>query len=481
MPGNLIKINPRDNVAVTFTTLVRGDVVNIKGDVITILTEVPEGHKVAVQDIKKGEKIIKYGQAAGIATEDIEKGEALHIFNMKEETRHSDPYTYDGKTAEEAAAALEEDRANYDRKSIPAISCYERKNGDVGIRNQLWLISIHPEAESKTIEMKLWADGEVAVKDGIKIWKRIEAGDEELSELVLSSLILNPNAGGIVVIGESDEHLESFRSLVKGEPGCTIAWCRADEEEKIKDAIRTLSDEMKADRRRPVPMSRLRVGLKCSSSDAFSGITANPLMGAVSDEIIAIGGASVITETPELFGAERLLLDRSESKEVFEEFVDLLERYKHHVRSAGKDPYEKLTMENRRGGITTITERSLGGLTKTGTRPVTSILELGEKSGKSGINVIAGPGTDEIAIQIEASAGCQLILYSTGDGNVPYAPIPVIAIATSAAVLERNGKTIDFNAGRMLTEDADTVTESLMTKIIMTANGEKMTINEDEA
>ena len=476
MPGNLIKINPRDNVAVTLTSLVKGDVVNIKGDVITILTEVPAGHKVALTDIKKGEKIVKYGQAVGRAAEDIAIGSALHIFNMKEESLMDAPYRFNRKTSEEAAERLLMSKAYYSSTSIPRISAFKRTNGEIGLRNQLWIVSLSPEAEGKALEAKLWAESTVSIPDGVKLWKRLENGNDDTAEMVLSNLVKNPNAGAVIVIAESDEHLESFMDMVGDWKG--IAYFTVDEEEKIRTAIRMAEGKIRGEKRTSVPMSEIRIGLKCSSSDSLSGITANPLAGMITDEIIAMGGTAVLSETSEVFGAERLILDRSENEEVFEKAADLFTSYKLHVRSAGREPYEKLSIENRRGGITTITERSLGGIQKSGSSPVSGVLRFYERLETPGLNLLPGPGTDEVSVQLQTAAGCQLIIYTTGDGQVPEIPMTMVVISTRKGIMDTHPETVDFNAGRLLREEATVVTESLMADIIQIASGEKMTKRE---
>ena len=440
----LIKIHPSDNVAV----------------------EVESGHKEALCDIAVGENIIKYGFPIGHATMPIKKGERVHTNNLKTNLNEKLTYTYHPKSF-----PLEPVKAR-------TIEAYVRENGEVGIRNEVWIINT-VGCVNKIAEKLSHLTGAFCFPHP---YGCSQLGDDhKVTQQILKGLIMHPNAGGVLVLGLGCENnnIHVFREMLGKVDERRVKFLNTQDcEDEIAEGVKCI-EELKAYaatfKRESVPISTLKVGLKCGGSDGFSGITANPLIGAFSDYLIAAGGSTVLTEVPEMFGAETLLMERCKDEKTFEKTVELINNFKDYFTAHHQVIYENPSPGNKAGGISTLEEKSLGCTQKGGRASVVDVLNYGERVSKNGLNLLNGPGNDMVAVTNLVVAGCQMILFSTGRGTPLGAPVPTVKIATNSKLADNKKGWIDFNAGLML-EGVD-LKESLVDYLIAVANG-KETCNE---
>ena len=420
------------------------------------------GHKYAVRDIAKGEKIIKYGFPIGISTEDISMGEHVHSHNMKTALAGTREYTYtpDFKF-------LEEDKPQM-------IKAYIRQNGDIGIRNDIWIIPT-VGCINKAAEKIAGLTGAFAFTHPYGCSQL--GSDHERTQKILCGLIKHSNAGGVLVLGLGCENnnITELKKVLGEYDEERIRFLNAqDYEDEIAEGVKII-DELKKiaarDERTEVPISRLKIGLKCGGSDGLSGITANPLCGRITDRLVSMGGTAVLTEVPEMFGAEQILMNRCVNEDVFNRTVKLINDYKEYFISNGQPVSENPSPGNKEGGITTLEEKSLGCVQKGGTAPVTAVLDYGDTAREKGLNLLNGPGNDMVAVTNLTAAGCHLILFTTGRGTPLGAPVPAIKIATNSALREKKRHWIDFDAQKGNEEE-------LFNLILEIANG-KETKNEE--
>ena len=489
MAQKLIRITDRDNVAVALESLPQGSVVEVDGITLTVGSNVPAGHKVALSPIGEGEPVVKYGYPIGKAKNDIKKGEWVHTFNVKTALSEEAEYTYSEEEAKECLMEMKEKKAVYASSGIPTIRAYERKNGDIGIRNALWIVPTVGCVNQISKTLEAWGNANLGLEDGVHAWVHpfgcSQLGDDhENTRLILSDLVRHPNAGGVLVIGLGCENntMESFKALLGEVDSERVKFLVTqdveDELESGKKLLLEISQAMKADKRTAVPMSRLVVGMKCGGSDGFSGITGNPLVGRFTNELVAMGGTAILTEVPEMFGAEQVLMNRAESREVFDSVVDMINGFKHYFTSHGQVVYENPSPGNKMGGITTLEDKSLGCVQKGGRAPVSGVLKYGERVEKKGMNLLTGPGNDIVSTTVQSAAGAHMILFTTGRGTPLGSPVPTVKIATNTELSEKKANWIDFNAGRLLSEDADKVLDDFMVLIQRIASGEVKTRNE---
>ena len=488
MAGKLIRINPRDNVAVALEPLFKGDVVTVDGDTFTLFSDIPGGHKVALSDIKKEEKVIKYGYPIGAAKEDIVKGQHVHAFNIHTLLSEDAEYSYDEDAAAEAMKEAEEDRARWSGH-VPMIKAYRRPDGKIGIRNSLWIVPTVGCVNRIAGKLEAWGNEALGLEDGVHAWIHPYGcsqmgGDHENTRKILAGLVHHPNAGGVLVLGLGCENntMDSFKELLGPVDSSRVKFLVAQEsEDEIADAKKLMSDiaeAMKADRRESVPMSELVVGFKCGGSDGLSGITANPLVGHFCNALTAMGGTGILTEVPEMFGAEQMLMNRAVSREIFEKTVKMVQDFKHYFTSHNQVVYENPSPGNKAGGISTLEDKSLGCVQKGGRAPVTSVLGYGERVTTPGLTLLSGPGNDIVSTTDMTAAGAHMILFTTGRGTPLGAPVPTVKIATNHNLALHKKDWIDFDASPMLTEDPGKVTEDLIKFIISVADGEEHTKNE---
>ena len=489
MAQKLIRITDRDNVAVALESLPQGSVVEVEKSAFTIGSNIPAGHKVALKDIAEGESVIKYGYPIGKAKSAIKKGEWVHTFNVKTALSEEAEYTYDEDEAKESVIEMNAKKAMYASSGVPTIKAYERKNGDIGIRNSIWIIPTVGCVNQIAKLLETWGNENLGVEDGVHAFVHpfgcSQLGDDhENTRKILSDLVHHPNAGGVLVVGLGCENntMDSFKALVGEVDSDRIKFMVSQEEEDEVESGKKLLEEIaevvKKDKRTVVPMSKLVVGMKCGGSDGFSGITGNPLVGRFTNELVAMGGTAILTEVPEMFGAEQVLMNRAESKEVFEEVVDMINGFKHYFTSHGQVVYENPSPGNKMGGITTLEDKSLGCVQKGGRAPVSGVLKYGERVKKSGMNLLTGPGNDIVSTTVQSAAGAHIILFTTGRGTPLGSPVPTVKIATNSNLAQKKSNWIDFNAGRLLSEDSDTVLNDFITLIQRIASGEVKTRNE---
>ena len=490
MAQKLIRITDRDNVAVALESLPQGSVVEVEKSAFTIAANIPAGHKVALEDIAEGESVIKYGYPIGRAKTAIKKGEWVHTFNVKTALSEEAEYTYDEDVAKESVLEMNAKKAMYASSGVPTIKAYERKNGDIGIRNAIWIIPTVGCVNQISKLLEAWGNENLGIEDGVHAYVHpfgcSQLGDDhENTRKILSDLVHHPNAGGVLVIGLGCENntMDSFKALV-GEVDeervkFMVSQEEEDEVESGKKLLSEIAEVVKKDKRTVVPMSKLVVGMKCGGSDGFSGITGNPLVGRFTNELVAMGETAILTEVPEMFGAEQVLMNRAESREVFDEVVDMINGFKHYFTSHGQVVYENPSPGNKMGGITTLEDKSLGCVQKGGRAPVSGVLKYGDRVKKSGMNLLTGPGNDIVSTTVQSAAGAHMILFTTGRGTPLGAPVPTVKIATNTALSEKKANWIDFNAGRLLQEDSDKVLNDFITLLQRIASGEVKTKNEE--
>ncbi|MBQ8210226.1 MAG: altronate dehydratase [Clostridia bacterium] len=419
------------------------------------------GHKYALKDILKGEDVIKYGFPIGVAVTDIRAGEHIHSHNLKTALTGAKEYTY--------APEIKD----LPREKPIMINAYERKNGSIGIRNDIWIIPT-VGCVNKTAERLAFLTGAFAFTHPYGCSQL--GGDYERTQKILCGLIKHPNAGGVLVLGLGCENnnIPELKKVLGDYDEERIRFLAVQEcEDEFAEGtaiINELKELAEKDVRTEVSVNRLVIGMKCGGSDGLSGITANPLCGKITDRICAMGGSAVLTEVPEMFGAEQILMNRCVNKNVFEDTVKLINDYKEYFISYGQPVSENPSPGNKEGGITTLEEKSLGCVQKGGTAPVTAVLTYGDTVKENGLNLLDGPGNDIVAVTNLTAAGCHLILFTTGRGTPLGAPVPTVKISTNTALKNRKNHWIDF--------DAQTGTENgLFELVVQTANG-KLTKNE---
>ncbi len=420
-----------------------------------------DGHKYALRDIKCGENIIKYGNPIGHAICDIKKGEHVHTHNVKTNLSGNLEYSYDPKF--------------YDTPACPTdrtFMGYVRENGDVGIRNEIWIVN--------TVGCVNKIAQKIAERTGARYFPHpfgcSQLGDDQtITQKILRGMVNHPNAAGVLVLGLGCENnnIDVFRKVLGEYNPNRVKFLNTQDADDDVEAGVAIINELKEYaakfERTPVPVSKLRIGLKCGGSDGYSGITANPLVGRLSDKVISHGGSCVLTEVPEMFGAEHLLMQRCESREVFDKTVKLINDFKDYYTRHNQVIYENPSPGNKKGGITTLEEKSLGCVQKGGLSKVVDVLDYGDVLTKNGLSLLNGPGNDIVAITNLMAAGVHIILFTTGRGTPVGAPVPTVKIATNHSLAERKANWIDFDASPTLS--GDPLTDDLFEYVISVAEG----------
>ena len=456
--SDLIILNERDNVGVLKAP---------QGDV-------PAGHKIALADIKKGEAVIKYGYPIGVATQDIKKGDFVHTHNLSS-----------ALTAEALSYVYEKSLLPLPQKpQRDSVLAYKRQVG-AGARNELYIVPtvgcIAASAENVARRFKELHKDDLKVDDVVVLTHRVgcsELGDDlTRTKTMLINLSENPNVGGVLFLGLGCEEnrMDGIREVVKD--GERVRFLVAQEVEDDEAEALRLLEELYAvaseDKRTLVPLSEVTVGVKCGGSDGFSGITANYLIGRVADLLEACGATVVLAETPEVFGAEQTLMQRAKDKKVFEDIADLVNKWKQFYGSHGVNVYENPSPGNKAGGITTLEEKSLGCVQKSGRGEVKAVLSELTRVSERGLNVIESPGNDIIACTTLAATGCSAIMFSTGRGTPLGSVVPTIKIASNSPLAKKKAGWIDFDAGRMLVSDVDKIVMELYNLLLDVFEGKK--------
>ena len=478
----LIRISPADNAAVAPAFIPSGTVCSLDGEEITVRSDIPFGHKVAITDIAEGQNVIKYGYPIGHASVPVSKGSHIHSHNLK--TNLKGILGYDYHPDENALRSFE-----CSREAV--FEGYVRSDGSVGIRNEIWIIpTVGCIAKTAGILAEQANKAFGGMTDGVYAYSHPMgcsqlAEDQDRTMRLLAGLIRNPNAGGVLVLslGCENNNLEVFRPYLGDYDPERVRFLVTqdadDEYEAGMALLKELSEYAAAQERQTVSASRLKIGLKCGASDAFSGITANPLVGRVSDLVVRCGGSTVLTEVPEMFGAEQILMDRAVSEEIFGDVVRLINDFKAYYIRYGQEIYENPSPGNKKGGITTLEEKSLGCTQKGGTAPVVGVLDYGEPLTKNGLNLLIGPGNDEISSTSLAASGVQMILFTTGRGNPFGAVVPTVKISSNSGLASRKPHWIDYDAGRMLENGSlEEMGEDFFAYLLGVASGKIRTNNE---
>ncbi|MHC1759117.1 MAG: UxaA family hydrolase [Negativicutes bacterium] len=480
---DVIRINERDQVVVAPIGLQKGQVVTVAGQEISVLDDIPPCHKMAVENIKASAQVLKYGCPFGVATQDIQPGQWVHTHNVRTELEGILSYQYEPKL-EGAKNGMEEQEY---------FQGYLRKDGQAGIRNYIFIIPTVQCANASAQKIEAQANALFPASDhfdGFVVLPHAygccQTGDDLLNlQYTLAGLAHNPNAGGVLflslgcevnapsvfrpILGEVDN--DAVKILIMQEVGNEI-------EEGLK-LCREIYEYVNGFRRTPIPFSKLVIGVNCGGSDGLSGITANPLVGEMSGMIIRKGGSIIMTEVPEMFGAEQFLMNRAQDENVYGAIVAMINDYKAYFESHGESAIGNLTQGNQAGGLTTLEEKSLGCIQKGGTAVVTDVLRTGDRFRKPGLVLLSSAGNDFIGITSQIVAGCNLIVFTTGRGTPGGFAAPTFRISSNTAIYQQKKHWIDFNAGVLLEgSDLNETAISLYDMVMKTVNGEYQARNE---
>ncbi len=449
------KINEKDNVAVLLETV----------------GEIPAGHKIALCDISKDQPVIKYGFPIGKAKNDIKKGEHIHCHNLYSDMKKINGYEYTPNF---------KDLESREPKKFMG---YRRENGGVGIRNEVWII---PTAGCVNAIAKAIEDNSQNFKtdniDGIFSYSHPYGcsqlgGDQLNTQKMLCGLINHPNCAGVLVLslGCENNNLDEMKKVLGSYNSKRVKFLVCQEaEDEIKEGtklIKELCYYANSFTRTECNASELVIGLKCGGSDGFSGITANPLVGKISDKLISMGGSAILTEVPEMFGAETILFDRCRTEEIFNDAVKLINDFKDYFASYGEPIDENPSPGNKAGGISTLADKALGCTQKAGNAPVEDVLQYGDVIKKKGLSLLQSPGNDLVAACALASSGAHIVLFTTGRGTPFGCPVPTLKISSNTNLFNTKNKWIDFNAGQLL-EGNDCI-EEFFDLILDVASGKK--------
>lgn len=482
--ATFLKINPADSVFVCLQPKKKGDVVEVNGQIVIINQDTPAGHKVLIRDVSEGENIIKYGYPIGHARQDLKAGDWVNEDNLKTNLKGTLEYTY--KPVNKKLNIPIENRT---------FKGYERKNGDVGVRNEIWIVPTVGCVNGIGERLARQLREETGCKDidAIYCWHHNYgcsqlSGDHENTRKVLRDIVLHPNAGAVLVLGlgcennQPDAFMETLGNYDRDRIRLLVTQ-KVDGDEVVAgmEILRELYNKVREDRRTEVSVRRLRVGLKCGGSDGFSGITANPLVGEFSDWLVAQGGTSVLTEVPEMFGAETILMNRCETPELFQQTVSMINNFKEYFLSHGEPVGENPSPGNKAGGISTLEDKALGCTQKCGRAPVSGVMEYGDRLQHNGLNLLSAPGNDLVAATALASCGCHLVLFTTGRGTPFGTFVPTMKISTNPTLAARKPGWVDFNAGQLI--EGRTMKElvpEFIDKVLAVASGEKARNEEND-
>ena len=476
-----VRVHPTDDVAVAVDALEPGDVIGAGDEPVTVREAVPAGHKVALRALRAGDVVHKYGWAIGKTTADVEAGAWIHSHNLKTLLEGTLEYAYEPIARPAEPASPERTWEGY-----------RRADGRVGTRNEIWVIN--------TVGCVNWAAEKIAknanekyagVIDGVYAFAHpygcSQLGDDlGHTRQVLAGLMRHPNAGGVLVLGLGCENnqLDALLSEAGDVDRSRIRFFNTqdvfDEVQSGVTAIDELVERMKGDRRETVPVSALVIGNKCGGSDGFSGITANPLLGRVADKLTAAGGTVLLTEVPEMFGAERVLMNRAVNEQVYGEVVGMVNSFKDYFLSHGQPVYENPSPGNKAGGLTTLEEKSLGAVQKGGSSTVTSVLRYGQPVRTPGLALLEAPGNDGVSSTAMTASGATVLLFTTGRGTPLGFPVPTVKVSSNSVIAQKKPHWIDFDAGRLLDEPAlmDQTADELLSAVLDIASGKRITNNE---
>lgn len=471
----ILRINEGDNVAVAIETIPEGTQVSVGNDNITAVTEIPAGHKMALRDLEEGEAVIKYGYPIGHTQKAVKKGEWIHTHNLK--TGLGDLLTYTYEPTEPKKMPSEE--AYFDG--------FDRGDGTVGVRNEIWIIPtvgcVNNVAGAIAKQANAYVKG--SVEEVISFphpYGCSQMGDDqEHTRTILADLIHHPNAGGVLVLGLGCENsnIDVLKEYIGEYDADRVKFLVCQEtSDEIADGVeivKELIENASKLQRTKISASKLIVGLKCGGSDGFSGITANPLVGRFSDLLIGAGGTTILTEVPEMFGAETILMNRCANEELFDKTVTLINDFKNYFKSNNQTIYENPSPGNKKGGISTLEDKSLGCTQKSGSAAVTGVLHYGERVQTAGLNLLSAPGNDLVAATALAASGAHIVLFTTGRGTPFASPVPTMKIASNSGLADRKANWIDFNAGTLVEGGKmEETAKELFSLVLETASGRKV-------
>ena len=472
----LVRVHPADDVAVAVRAVAAGEELTVEGARVTAREAIPAGHKLALRDFAPGEPVTKYGFPIGEATAPIAAGSHVHSHNLRTRLEGTTGFTWRGARAATGATAV----------TMPTFDGFRRASGRVATRNEVWILNtvgcVNHAAERIA---RLASERFAGAVDGIHTFTHpygcSQLGDDlGNTQKILAGLLRHPNAGGVLLLGlgcennqmdsllaragEVDrERLRQFNSQDVG-----------DEIEAGVEAVAELVARMQHDRREPAPASALVLGHKCGGSDGFSGISANALVGRIADRLTSLGGGVLLTEVPEMFGAEQVLMDRATGEEVFRAAAAMVDDFKAYFVRHGQPIYENPSPGNKAGGLTTLEEKSLGAVQKGGRAPVSDVLRYGEPVRRlGGVSLLEAPGNDGVSSTAMVASGATMLLFTTGRGTPLGFPVPTLKISSNTAIAEKKPHWIDFNAGALLdgTSTMDQLEDELFALILETASG----------
>ena len=470
-----LKIHSNDNVAVALAPLSKGLVVELGSQTVTLSEDIPQGHKFALTDIKTDEPVIKYGSQIGLAKEDITTGSWIHTHNIR--TGLGDLLTYTYNPVHPEVKKTEE----------RFFDGYKRSNGKVGVRNEIWIVPtvgcVNNVATAIERQAQVYKKGTVEeiVAFPHPYGCSQMGDDQEHTRQILANLINHPNAGGVLVLGLGCENsnIDVLKNYI-GEynPDRVKFLVCQESDDEIADGVeivKELAEYASRFKREPISVSKLVIGMKCGGSDGFSGITANPTVGRFSDILISKKGTTILTEVPEMFGAETILMNRCANEELFNKTVDLINGFKNYFKSHNQTIYENPSPGNKKGGISTLEDKSLGCTQKSGSAIVKGVLAYGETVSTPGLNLLSAPGNDLVAATALAASGAHIVLFTTGRGTPFACPVPTMKISSNSRLAGKKDNWIDFNAGVVAEgEDLDTVGKRLFDEVVAVASGKEV-------
>ncbi|MBW8732864.1 MAG: altronate dehydratase [Asticcacaulis sp.] len=474
----ILRVAPGDHVATAMRDLPAGQAVTVDGIAITLKNDIPKGHKLAVLPVSAGEPVLKFGFPIGKATQGIAAGEHVHVHNMATGLSGVEDYVYQPVPHAPHAPAPDQ-----------TFMGYRRADGRVGIRNEIWILcTVGCVARTSERLAKMASERFKGRVDGVYALTHplgcSQLGDDlNHTRSLLASLAMHPNAGGVLIVGLGCEN-NQLSALLKevSRPEDRLKYFAAqmveDETETGLEALEELVAVVEKDRREECHVSDLAIGVKCGGSDGFSGLTANPLVGRIADRVAFAGGQSIMTEIPEIFGAERILMARARDEHVFKGVVDVVNDFKNYFLEHKQPVFENPSPGNKAGGITTLEEKSLGAVQKGGTAPLNEVLRYGERAHEKGLSLLEAPGNDAVSSTALTAAGAVIVLFTTGRGTPLGFPAPTLKISSNSALAAKKPHWIDFNAGQVVEgRSLDETADDLMKLILDTASG-KPTCNE---
>jgi altronate hydrolase len=476
---DFIKIHSNDMVAVALKPLASGTQLDVDGQQVTLREDIPQGHKFALTDVAAGEAVIKYGCSIGVAKEAIPAGSWVHIHNVKTGLGDLLTYTYDRQDTSLA------------QREQAYFQGYRRPDGKVGVRNEIWIIPtvgcVNNVAEEVEKRAQKFVGG--TVEEIVSFTHPYGCSqmdnDQENTRRVLADFVNHPNAGGVLVLGLGCENsnIGELKKYIGEYDENRVKFLVAQEcEDEIEEALKLIEElagYVSKFHREPIPASELIIGMKCGGSDGLSGITANPTVGRFSDLLISRGGTTILTEVPEMFGAETLLMNRCETEELFDQTVNLINDFKNYFTEHHAVIYENPSPGNKKGGITTLEDKSLGCVQKSGSAAVRGVLKYGEPVKVKGLNLLSAPGNDLVSSTALAASGAHIVLFTTGRGTPFACPVPTVKISTNTGLSQRKSNWIDFNCGVMVEDTSlDEMADQLFDYVLDVASGRRVKTEE---